>query len=145
MRLPVHQGGRQKKIGPTTYQSWEPTKDINNVDASIITDAERKMQVESERIDAFDALMARDWLNALVDSMEQRRALDRLNSQIETVPTMDYIQIYSGILVLADVLGEELQEYNGRKDEYREYFFFFRGVRVVQLSRERIGKYARTD
>lgn len=103
------------------------------------------MQVESERIDAFDALMARDWLNALVDSMEQRRALDRLNSQIETVPTMDYIQIYSGILVLADVLGEELQEYNGRKDEYREYFFFFRGVRVVQLSRERIGKYARTD
>lgn len=97
--------------------------------------------MENANYDVFEAAMARDWVNALISSMENRKSLDRLNSQIETIITPDYIQIYSGIEILADILGCELME-KERNDEYSEYYFFYRDVKFLKLSEERLGKYA---
>lgn len=101
----------------------------------------KEKSMENVSHDIFEAAMVRDWTNALISSMEHRRSLDRLNSQIETILTPDYIQIYSGIEILADVLGCELLE-KKREDEYNEYYFFYRDVKFLKLSEERLGKYA---
>lgn len=97
--------------------------------------------MENADYDMFDAAMIRDWANALIFHMKHRRTLDKLNSQIETITTPDYIQIYSGIEILADVLGCELLE-GERYDEYTEYYFFYQDVRFLKLSRDKLGRYA---
>lgn len=97
--------------------------------------------MENANYDVFDAAMARDWANALISHMKHRRALDKLNSQIETVTTPDYIQVYAGIEILADVLGCELLE-RERDDEYTEYYFFYQEVKFLKLSRDKLGRYA---
>ena len=66
--------------------------------------------MENSGFDEFDIMAARDWINALTASQEQRKSLDRLNNQIQTVPTKDYIQMLTGIGMLADILGAELKE-----------------------------------
>jgi len=88
--------------------------------------------VGNEIIDAFDSMIAKDWLNALVENMEQRKSLENMNSQIYTVSTPEHIQIYTGIEILADVLNEELisDDWN---EKYIVKYFFFRNVKVMQL------------
>ena len=82
--------------------------------------------------DAFDFMMAKDWLNALVDNMEQRKHLEKMNSQISVIPNPEYIQIYSGIGILADVFGEKLIK-DDWNENYTVRYFFFRNVKILQL------------
>lgn len=97
--------------------------------------------MENADYDVFEAEMARDWANALISHMNHRRTLDKLNSQIETTWTPDYIQIHFGIDILADLLRCELLE-GGRIDEYTEYYFIYQDVKFLELSRDKLGRYA---
>lgn len=94
--------------------------------------------MESMFADAFDVLIIRDWLNSVVDNHEQGKVLAELNTQIKAVPPVNFIQIYSGIEIMADVLGEELGE-DEWDDEYRERFFYYRGVKIMQLMEKAVG------
>lgn len=85
--------------------------------------------------DAFDSMMAKDWLNALVENMEQRKSLEKMNSQVSVIPNPEYIHIYTGIEMLADILGEEIIAGDWNED-YTARYFFFRNVKVLQLDRK---------
>lgn len=86
----------------------------------------------------FDEIMARDWLKALITKMEERKALDIFNSQVKTINTDDHhIQLYSGIEILADLLGLEILE-GGRTENYYAYYFEYGGVKFLQLFKERM-------
>lgn len=86
---------------------------------------------------ALDEVTARDWLNALIAKMEERKTLDILNSQVRAIYTDDYIQLYAGIEILAGLLGLELL-LEEKTDEYYRYYFMYEGVKFLQLSDERM-------
>lgn len=89
---------------------------------------------------------AREWLDALVDNLEQRKNLTYFNNQIRTTGGTGDIQIYTGIDILADLLGIELEEeiFKGMEYPYCCYFFY-RNIKIFQLSRERMIVGAGTD
>lgn len=91
-----------------------------------------------------DEIIVRGYLNALISATRQRKLLDQFDSRIKLVSTPDYIQMYTGIEILAEVLGAELFE-EERDDEYYKYCFLYKDVEFLQLSKERLGKYAGTD
>lgn len=83
---------------------------------------------------------AKEWLDALVDNLEQIKSLDNFNNQIQTTGTLENIHIYSGIEVLSDLMGIKLKarKLSDYKYPYR-YYFVYRGIEIFQLSKERIG------
>ena len=94
--------------------------------------------MESVTYNAFDEIMARDWLKALISIIRKRKILDKFNSQVMTISTYDdTLHIAHGIEILADMLGLELLE--GEKVEnYYQYYFLYDGVTFFQLSEERL-------
>lgn len=94
--------------------------------------------MENVTYNAFDEIMARDWLKDLISITRQRKTLDKLNNQVMTFSTdEDAIHIASGIEILADMLGLELLE-GEEVDKYYEYHFLYDGVTFFQLSEERL-------
>ena len=89
---------------------------------------------------SFDEAMARDWLNQIISCMKQRSPFDVFNNQIRTIGSPDDIQLFKGIEILSDLLGLKLQD-GGKNENYNEYYFLFNGVKVFQLSEERLVGY----
>ena len=87
-----------------------------------------------------ESAMIRDWLNARIKALRDLKSTDRLGDLVETIPTEMQIHLYGRIEMVADVAGGELQEeyYQGNY----HYHFFYDGVKVLQVSPERLGKYA---
>ena len=79
----------------------------------------------------------KEWLDKLVDNNVEAKQLEEFNNQISTIFADDYIHIYKGIQIIADVMGIELKE---RKRECKvfpyEYFFEYRGIEFVQIRKE---------
>lgn len=93
--------------------------------------------MENGNYDVFDMVMARDWLNAHVAALNNRKSLDIFNGQVRTTTTNDRINIDLGIDILADILGIELLE-EGMNGAYTVYYFDYDGVRFFQLSEEKL-------
>lgn len=83
------------------------------------------------------------WLDWQMKNAEERRKNEAFNSDICMTSTPDYIQMYKGIDIVADILGADLKE--RRLKEYYCYYFFYNGVEVTQLSDRRLGEYAGND
>lgn len=81
----------------------------------------------------------KEWVDALIDNMEERKNLTSFNTQIQAAGVTGDIQIYKGIDVLADLFGVALEEeiYKGMEYPYCCYFFY-RNIKIFQLSRERM-------
>lgn len=90
----------------------------------------------------------KQWLDALVDNLEEQGRLVDFNNRIRThVPDKAIFLI--GIDEVADIMGIELQERRLSEDlksrfKY-EYSFMYRGVRFRDYFYERIERFAGTD
>ena len=90
---------------------------------------------EANVFDEFDNMAARDWVKALITSENNRKTLDKLNNQIQTVPTSDYIQMFCGIEMLADLLGAELHKMQSEDELFSYIYFDFKGKQFFQFVR----------
>lgn len=80
----------------------------------------------------------KEWLDWHADSLKWRNRMEQFGNHICTVPAGDYIQLYEGIEIVADIMGLDLIE--DRKNEgYYRYYFLYQNVKFMQLSKERIG------
>ncbi len=76
----------------------------------------------------------KDWLDALIEDLKNRKAHIIFNNQIRTVSPMEKIQIYEGINVVADMIGAELGCLSEYSDEYPYYYwFYYRGVKFFEI------------
>ena len=81
----------------------------------------------------------KEWMDALIENMEERKNLTCFNNQIRTTSESGDIQIYTGIDILADLLGIELKEESLEDIEYPYlYYFFYRGKKICQIKKERM-------
>ena len=87
--------------------------------------------------DWFDAIAIKERLDRRIECLKLLKETDDLSEQIGTTITPDYIHITSGIDMLADILGEKLEE-AGKLDEYVRYGFWYGGTQIMQLSKERM-------
>lgn len=94
--------------------------------------------------DWFDAVAAREWLENRIERLAALKETDDFNSQIGAAITPDYVHVTNGIDILADILGKKLAE-DGAVDEYTRYCFWHDGVKVLQLSKERLVKHDGAD
>lgn len=80
----------------------------------------------------------KEWLDALVDNLEQRNTLTRFNNSIRTHKPDDYIPI-EDIFLVADIMGIELKERNvENSDQFNwEYSFEYRGIKFMDYLCER--------
>lgn len=89
---------------------------------------------------------AREWLDALIANAEERRNLTYFNNQIRAMSEPGYIQIYTGLDILSDLLGVELEEEILKGSEYPYcYYFIYRGIKICQVTRGRMITGAGTD
>lgn len=100
--------------------------------------------MENENCKVFNEVEAlKYWMDALILHIKQGQALKEFNGKIEAISPVDYIHIYSGIDIMADILGVELLE--GKLHNGYEYYFLYNGVKFLKYSEERWQKYARAD
>ena len=86
---------------------------------------------------------AATWLDRLMESQRQRKAMTVLSGKVEANIDSDSLDIFRGIEVLADVLGAELQEEHC-DDEFHGWYFYsfsYDGVKIMQASEERLESY----
>lgn len=89
-----------------------------------------------------ESVMVRDWLNARIKALRDLKDTDRLGDMVETIPTEMEINLYDRIEMVADAAGGDLQEEYYQGNYF--YYFLYEGVKVLQVSPERLGKYAET-
>ena len=147
--------GSEQKTGSITGRSVEPENDNlhahykgmrkekqveNLLIAGIAIETASEKYETADGINAFDEfdnMAARDWVKALIASEDNRKALDKLNNQIQTVPTDDYIHMLCGIEMLADLLGAKLQKVSPEDGIFNYLYFDFQGKRFFQFQRTR--------
>lgn len=81
----------------------------------------------------------KEWLDKLVDNINQQFTLQNFNNQIRTYTPDKYIFIHEGIDIIADVIGVELSE-NVTEGTYR-YSLIYRGIEFLQTEKERLASY----
>lgn len=86
----------------------------------------------------------KEWLHWHADNLKLRGHMERLDNRICTIPAGDYVHLYEGIETVADIMGLGLVE-DGKCEEYYRYYFLYENVKFMQLSEERLGKYAGND
>lgn len=88
-----------------------------------------------------ESAMVRDWLNARIKALRDLKETDRLGDLVETIPTEMEVHLYNRIEMVADAVGGELQEEYYQGNYF--YHFLYEGVKVLQISPERLGKVCR--
>lgn len=81
----------------------------------------------------------KDWLDKLVDNLQQQNELVVFNNQIKTFYPNNYILISSGIELIAEIMGICLTEIinKDRKFPYI-YHFMYKGICFKQIEEERL-------
>lgn len=86
----------------------------------------------------------KEWLDKLIQNLEERISLVEFNSRIRTYYFDKRIAIADHIEEIADVMGIDLME--GKKlGEYFYCFFMYKGCEFYHLSEERLERFAGTD
>lgn len=83
----------------------------------------------------------KEWLDRHVRHFKEGNELEQFNSQISALTWDTKIQMFSGIKLVADIMGLDLvKTVRKRKDvEYPyKYSFVYDGVMFIQLSKERM-------
>lgn len=81
----------------------------------------------------------KDWLDKLVDNHKELKSLEDYNNQICLAAVAYFIQIYSGIQMIADVMGFVLNEEERECTGYPyEYSFYYRGIKFLQINKEKL-------
>ena len=95
-----------------------------------------------------DYVQMKQWLDALVDNLEEQGRLVDFNNRIRTHLPDKSIFLY-GVDEVADIMGIELQEREFEKDPdckfAYEYFFIYRGIKFKDYVYERIERFAGAD
>lgn len=87
----------------------------------------------------------KQWLDALIENMEQTQSLRDFNNQLKTcTESRRYIQLFKGIEIAADVMGLPLMEEEVAKTttyanypRYR-YSFVYNNTTFSQIEKERL-------
>lgn len=74
----------------------------------------------------------KDWLDKLIANNREQKALQNLNSSISTVSPGDHILLYSGIDIIADVLGLPLCRKKIITGDVR-YTANYNGMELIQI------------
>lgn len=86
----------------------------------------------------------KEWLDKLIQNLEERISLVEFNSRIRTYYVDKKIAITDHIEEIADVIGIDLME--GKKNgKYFYFFFMYKGCEFYQLREERLERFAGTD
>lgn len=86
-----------------------------------------------------DALIIKDWLTALVETLTRMEDISTFDSEIMTVDFGPEIQLHKGIDIIAEKTGITLKEEPFNVDGYSyRYSFTYRDTRFVQVTRERL-------
>ena len=95
-----------------------------------------------------DYIQMKQWLDALVDNLEEKERLMHYNSRISTHKP-DRNMFLHGVEEAADIMGIELQERELSQSSYcnckYEYSFIYRDVIFMNYFHERIEKFAGAD
>lgn len=75
----------------------------------------------------------KEWLDRKIAIKKEDIASDELCSNISTVGTSEYIQMYQGIEIVADVMGLPLNVAEFAGDTV--YSFVYDGVKFIQFNR----------
>lgn len=80
----------------------------------------------------------KEWLDKLIDTYTELKNLKYCNTQIEICGVHDFIQVYSGIEIIADAMGIKLwTKYDKENTEYPyKYYFGYRGYEIMQICEE---------
>lgn len=83
--------------------------------------------------------VVKEWLDALVNNVEQMRALHMLNSSIRAYAPRDYIFLPECIEIVADIMSLELlcERKENCEIPYR-YEFTYRGIKFLDYRKEPI-------
>lgn len=74
----------------------------------------------------------KDWLDAIVDSIEHQKSLVNFNSRVRTCHPDDFVLI-TGIAFVADEMGVPLNvEYWDERDKFK-YSFIYRGIEFMDI------------
>lgn len=86
------------------------------------------------------------WLDAIVNNLEESRNLEYFNSRLKANFSSNSV-IIEGIETIADLLQVDVkEEIHSEEYEIRYwYFFFYRGVKFLEMSRERMERFAGDD
>ena len=91
-----------------------------------------------------DAIEIKEWLDKLIENIENFNSLRNFNSQIYTLPHDRTIMIYNGIEIIADMLETNLICEDSGGDFFNfKYYINYKGYEIIQFSKERL--YAGTD
>ena len=97
---------------------------------------------------SMDYVQMKQWLDALVDNLEEKERLVHYNRRISTHMPDKYMFLY-GVEEVADIMGIELQESELSESSYcdrkYEYFFMYRDVKFMNYFSERIERFAVSD
>lgn len=92
--------------------------------------------------------VVKKWLDELVKANREANKENVLASSIRAVAAVDTsVLVLSGIDIVADVMGLELEEEPITDDSYFRYSYMFKydGMRFVQYSRRRLTGYGDTE
>ena len=92
--------------------------------------------------------VVKKWLDELVKANRDANKENALTSSIRAVAAVDTtVMVFSGIDIVADVMGLELKEEPITGDSDFRYLYTFRydGMRFVQYSRRRLTGYGDTE
>lgn len=75
----------------------------------------------------------KDWLDAHVDIIEQEKQLMHLNSSVRSLHPMELIFLDTGIEIIADIMGLELEcTVNEDRNYPYRYAIVYRNIEFVQ-------------
>lgn len=88
---------------------------------------------------SMDANEIMEWLDKLIENIENFNSLRNFNSQIYTLPHDRTIMIYHGIEIIADMLETSLicEDCGGEFFNFK-YYFNYKGYEIIQYSSERL-------
>ena len=86
-----------------------------------------------------DAIEIKEWLDKLIENIENFNSLRNFNSQIYTLPHDRTIMIYNGIEIIADMLETSLICEDSGGDFFNfKYYINYKGYEIIQFSKERL-------
>lgn len=85
-----------------------------------------------------DVIEIKEWLDKLIENIENFNSLRNFNSQIYTLPHDRTITIYNGIEIIADMLETSLICEDSGGDFFNfKYYINYKGYEILQFSSER--------
>lgn len=88
----------------------------------------------------------KEWLDKLVANVKEANSLCEFNEQIFTCHQTRQVHLFTGIDIVADVMGLELKEVGRCDEQYRyKYFFMYKGIKFMQIEEERLASFVQVQ